>query len=121
MGDGPIGLILQLAIAIAGGGLVGTVVTALAQRRKIAAEANRSGADASAVLASSALELLGPWREQVDQLSRRLSAVQDDLGEADRQVGDLRDRLAQAMQENARLQHEVAVLRSTLQQAEQAD
>lgn len=118
MGDAAVGLILQFAVALAGGGLIGTLFTVHAQRRKITAEASKSGADASAVLATSALELLGPWREQVDQLSRRLSAVQDDLGEADRQVGDLRDRLAEAIRENARLQREVARLRAALDQVD---
>lgn len=43
---------------LAGGSFIATIIVALLNRRKIKAEAGKTGADAAAVLTGSALELL---------------------------------------------------------------
>lgn len=63
-----------------GGGLaavVGAAIKGFAQKRKLNAEAERTGADTAQVLAEATKSLLAPMNEQVDVMERRLRAANE--------------------------------------------
>jgi hypothetical protein len=73
--------------------LIGTVVNAWLQRRKIRAEAGKTGADAAAVLTETATELLNPLRAELDRTGRRLAETNDRLESTEREMSALRRHL----------------------------
>lgn len=67
------------------GGLTGlaSIITAIIQKRKIEAEADKSGADAAQVLSAASIALLAPMEKQLNTLSAQLAASQSRANELD--------------------------------------
>lgn len=67
------------------GGLTGlaSIITAVIQKRKIEAEADKSGADAAQVLSAASIALLAPMEKQLNTLSAQLAASQSRANELD--------------------------------------
>lgn len=107
--------ILQLTIAVAGSSALAGWIGARATRRKIAAEADKSGADASAVLADSALGLLEPWIQQVDRLSARLQTAQNESARAEDAAAAARRELSSCRSELDDLRGQLAAARATIE------
>lgn len=74
------GVIVGWVIAALGGlAAVAALLKVGPERRKIAADARRAGADATQVLASTAMSLLKPSQDQIDFLRSELAAAQDEI------------------------------------------
>jgi chromosome segregation ATPase len=97
---------LTIAQLLASAGGLGGLASLLAfrgQRRQVAADVERSGAEAARSLSESAVALLGPYRRQVSDLTR-------ELAEARATVADLSGQLTLARGEVERLRAQVADL-----------
>jgi hypothetical protein len=60
---------------LAGLSFVVTIVVALLNRKKIKAEADKTGADAVAVLTASAVQLLIPIKEELQRANEKIEAM----------------------------------------------
>lgn len=71
------------------GGLsfIGTTIQTLAQRRKVKAEAAKTGVDAAAVLTDSALAVLTAVRDEAEGLRTELSQTRAELSALRRHLG----------------------------------
>lgn len=68
--------LLQLAVAGSAGGLLTNVVRSLSERRKVSAEATKTGADAQAILTDTALKAA---TRSIESLERRLEQTTTEL------------------------------------------
>lgn len=101
-------LAVQLVVAV--GGLTAFVglLKVRADKKKILAEAAKTGADASAVVAQTAISLLGPYSEQVALLQGRLDV-------ANRQIDEMTIRLREAQRHINALEDQVDILTKELE------
>ena len=83
-------LIAQIFASIATLIGAGGMLTANASRRKLVAEAGKSGADAASVLSAAALSLLDPAREQVEFLRTELMAARSEILQLRNEIAGLR-------------------------------
>jgi hypothetical protein len=73
---------IQLAQIFAGAGGLGGIASLLAyriQRRQATAEVDRSGVTAARELSETAVALLGPYRRQVNDLTRELADARGEI------------------------------------------
>lgn len=73
--------------------LVGTLVNAYVQRRKLRAETTKTGIDAVAVLTETATELIAPLRQELALTRDDLSQTRQRLTETQREISALRTHL----------------------------
>jgi hypothetical protein len=73
-----ISTILAVLVALGGMGGIAQLVMIPVNRRKSAAEATSLKTDASTVLFNSAMELLRPWREQVEHMRGQLTRLSEE-------------------------------------------
>lgn len=81
------------------GGAVGALIVAWANREKVAADANKSDAEAGSTISRAALELIEPYRDQVHSFRMELSSVRREFADLQRQNTELRVELRSAKQE----------------------
>ncbi len=102
-------LLVQVVLALGGLGALGGFLKVSADKRKILADADKTSADATAVVVQTALGLLGPYTEQV-------AVVQQRLNEANTQIDQLSSRLAEARGRVYQLEQQVHDLTRELDQ-----
>lgn len=73
----------ELLIGLGGGGVVGTAISAVLQRRKL-------GADTAAVLSKTALELVEPLKERIDELQDEVDTLRTKVRETTQELDDCR-------------------------------
>jgi flagellar biosynthesis/type III secretory pathway chaperone len=100
-------LAIQLVVGLGGLTALIGLLKVRADKKKILAEASKTGADAAQVVAQTAIGLLGPYSEQVTMLTRRLT-------EASNQIDELTTRLREANQRVGALEHQVQELTNEL-------
>lgn len=66
--------LVQLAVAGGAGGLLTNVIRSLSERRKVSAEATKTGADAQAILTDTALKAATRSIENLEKHAEKLSA-----------------------------------------------
>lgn len=71
--------LVTILAALGGGGGIVSTATALLNRRKIRAEASKTGADAAAVLTGSALEMFKEVREELKEARIEIDALREHL------------------------------------------
>lgn len=98
--------LVQIIVAVGGGGLIASLITARQTKRKIANDATKSGADAASILSSSAIGLLEPMNQQIRHLEGRLSSVTSELTRVEEELratkienDSLRNEIRELMQE----------------------
>lgn len=102
-------LLVQLVVGLGGGAAFIGLLKLRADKKKILAEASKTGADASAVVAQTAISLLGPYSEQVAMLQTRLDT-------ANKQIDEMTLRLRDAQRHINALENQVDVLTLELQE-----
>lgn len=101
-------LAIQLVVGLGGLSALVGLVKVRADKKKILAEASKTGADAAQVVAQTAIGLLGPYSEQVAMLQRRLT-------EASNQIDELTRRLREANTRVCALENQVQDLTNELE------
>jgi chromosome segregation ATPase len=101
-------LAVQLIVALGGLTALVGLLKVRADKKKILAEAGKTGADASAVVAQTAISLLGPYTEQV-------SVLQSRMADANRQIDEFTTRLRQAQHRITELELQVELLSRELE------
>lgn len=96
-------VVIQLVVGLGGVASLVGLLKVRADKRRILAEAGKVGADASAIVAQTAVSLLGPYAEQVRMLQERLD-------QANEQIDDLALRLREARVRVTALEDQVADL-----------
>jgi hypothetical protein len=111
-GEFPWQLAIQVVTVLGGGTAFIGFLKVRADKKKILAEADKTGADASAVVAATAISLLGPYTEQVRVLQERLTEANSQIDNLGVRLREARGRvLALEMQVDA-LTQELTHLRS---------
>ena len=72
--------LISAGAALGGLGFIGTVITAIAMRRKVRAEADKTGADAASVLTGSAMSLVEEVRADLLETQHELRALRRHVG-----------------------------------------
>lgn len=104
-GAGP--AVLQLALALIGGGAISALVSGFLARRKTRAEADRTGADTAQALSAASVALLEPMREQITTLAGQVTSSRTEATE-------LRSGLIRTRAELDRTRHDLDSARSEL-------
>lgn len=101
-------LAIQLIVGLGGLTAFVALLKVRADKKKILAEASKTGADASAIVAQTAISLLGPYSEQVALLQGRLDT-------ANRQIDEMSFRLREAQRHVNALEDQVEYLTKELE------
>jgi hypothetical protein len=107
---------LQLAQLVALLGTLGGMVALFKvgpDRRKLTAEAAKTGAEASKILTDAAVSMFGPAREQVGFLGAELAESRRENQQLRAEMGELRDEVKALRADLSAAQIELGVLRGT--------
>lgn len=72
-------LLTNIFVALISSGIVGTIVTAVVTRRKIAGESKNLDVDASKKQVDTSLDLVESYRKAYEEISAKLSKLQTDM------------------------------------------
>lgn len=105
-------VVIQLIVGLGGAASLVGLIKVRADKRKILAEAAKAGADASAIVAQTAVSLLGPYTEQVRMLQGRLDSANSQVDELSARLREARTRVSALEDQVESLTRELDVLRS---------
>lgn len=82
------GELAKWLMAGGGGAILGSIVQAIVNRRKLGAETESAEADTAAVISKTALQLLQPLRDQVRDLTEQLDRVKGKAEDLEQRLDD---------------------------------
>lgn len=104
--------IAQILLAVGGLSALGGFVKVSADKRKLIAEADKTTADATAVMVQTALGLLGPYADQVTLMQARLTSANEQIDQLSSRLSEARGRVYQLEQQVHDLTKELDEYRS---------